>query len=256
VATFDLYVKKVADYVEDLRASGRSVREFGCSGDPGTLIESLPVRVGPGASPGIVLRGDTFAELGSPDSGSCAFPLWTNDPSLIEDGRITLIGPGIQESAGGSLPFAQVLMVGGKALGDEEHAALEQNQYISDRVEGYMIRSTPGRMWSRISQEVAGKGFDFDVLGGALTAIFKSELPKIDSMEILFVTSSREDLEPLRAISEQVRTMGQYIVRKTWLAKGYDILECTMGWDCKSCDDRPVCDDIRDVIKIRKRKVK
>ena len=72
-------------------------------------------------TPGIILRGDTFVELGNPEPGSCAFLLWTDNPSLVRDGKITLIGPDIQESPGASLPFAQVLMVGGTGLGREEH---------------------------------------------------------------------------------------------------------------------------------------
>jgi CO dehydrogenase/acetyl-CoA synthase beta subunit len=147
-------------------------------------------------------------------------------------------------------------MVGGEALGDEEHAALERSQYVADQIEGYMIRSTPGYLWSRVSKQAATKGFDFEVLGKALVAIFKSENPKIQTMEVLFVTSDREDLKPLEEIAEQVRTIGTQIARKTWLAKGIDILECTLGWDCKACSDKSVCDDIREIVNIRKRKVK
>jgi CO dehydrogenase/acetyl-CoA synthase beta subunit len=256
VATFDEYIKKVAQCVEEIRRDGRQVRDFDCAGNPSELAEELPVRVGQQASSGIILRSDTFAELGSPDAGSCAFVLWTGKPSLIRDGRITLIGPGIQESAGASLAFAQVLMVAGEDLGDEEHSTLDQSQYVSDQIEGYMIRSTPGRMWSRISKDAAAKGFDFDVLGKALMVLFKSEMAKIQAMEVVFVTSGREDVQRLDEIAEQVRTIGKNIVRKTWLAKGYDILECTLGWDCKSCSDQAVCDEIRDVVKIRKRKIR
>ncbi len=78
-----------------------------------SLKKGLPVSVGPKASSGIILRGDTFVELGNPDIGSSAFVLWTDKTTLIRDGSITLIGPDIPESAGASLPFGQVLMVGG-----------------------------------------------------------------------------------------------------------------------------------------------
>jgi CO dehydrogenase/acetyl-CoA synthase beta subunit len=253
VATFDGYLKRVAAYVNDLRASGRQIREFECVGEPDRWLEGLPVRVGPGACPGVILRGDTFVELGSPEAGSCAFPLWATDSARIRDGRITVIGPGVQESAGASLPFGQIVMVGGDTLEDQDQAVLERTQYISDKIEGYMIRSTPGRLWSRISKAAAAKGLDFEVLGKALVAIFKSEIPKIQTMEVLFVTSEREDLKPLEEIAEQVRTIGTQIARKTWLAKGIDILECTLGWDCKSCSDKAVCDDIKEIVKIRKR---
>jgi CO dehydrogenase/acetyl-CoA synthase beta subunit len=256
VAIFDGYLKKVAGFVEEVRGNGRQVKQFDGSGEPGRLLRGLPVRVGPEAASGIILRGDTFAELGKPDAGSCGFPLWTDDPSLLQDGSITLVGPGIQESPGASLPFGQVLLVAGEDLGKPEHEALEQNQYIADKIEGYMIRSTPGRMWSRVSKDAAGKGFDFDTLGKALIAIFKSDMPKIQAMEVLFVTSDKEDVQKLDQIAEQVRKIGKEIVRETWLARGYDILECTLGVDCGSCSDKDTCDEIREVVKIRRKKAK
>jgi CO dehydrogenase/acetyl-CoA synthase beta subunit len=256
VTAFDSYLRQVTAFIEASRDKGSRVREFRCEGDPASVRAGLPVRVGPDANAGLILRSDTFAELGSPELGSCAFPLWTRDPELLEDGRITLVGPGIRESQGASLPFGQVLMVAGAEMSDEDHAEVEQHQYVADQIDGYMIRSTPGRMWSRIRNDAAEKGFDFDVLGKALMVLFKSQLPKIQAMEVLFVTSSKEDVEQLNGIAEQVRTIGKHIVRNTWLARGYDILECTMHVDCKSCSDKPECDEIRDVVKIRKTKLR
>jgi CO dehydrogenase/acetyl-CoA synthase beta subunit len=254
VAIFDVYVKKIADYVESVRGKGRQIREFDCPGDPSRLLEGLPVRVGPEAGSGVILRVDTFVELGSPDTSSCALILWTDNPSLVRDGKITLIGPNIQESEGASLPFAQVLIVGGAGLGKEEHSALEQNQYIADQIEGYMLRSTSERMWGRVSKDAATKGFDFDTLGKAFMAIFKTAVPKVQAMEAIFITSDKEDVRQLDNIAEQVRKISKDITRETWLARGYDILECTLGWDCNTCSDKPVCDEIREVITVRKKK--
>jgi len=53
-----------------------------------------------------------------------------------------------------------------------------------------------------------------------------------------------------------VRHIGKNIVRENWLAKGIDILECTFGWDCRSCEYKPVCDDVRKLITVRKRKTR
>lgn len=256
MAIFDAYVRKMAEYVGGMRGKGRQIREFDCPSDPGKLLEELPVHVGPEASSGIILRGDTFVELGSPDAGSCAFLLWTDNPSLVGDGKITLIGPNIQESEGTSLPFGQVLMVGGAGIGKEEHSALEHNQYIADQIEGYMLRSTSERMWGRVSKDAATKGFDFDTLGKALMSIFKTAVPKVQAIEIIFVTSDKEDVRQLDNIAEQVRKISKDITRETWLARGYDILECTLGWDCNTCSDKPVCDEIREVITVRKKKTR
>ena len=256
MSVFNAYIRKMPEVIEELRAKGKQVREYDCPLEVSKLLDELPIRVGSEASSGIILRGDTFAEMGSPDAGSCAFPLWTDNPELIRDGRITLIGPDIPESPGASLPFGQILMAGGKELGDKEHLALEESQYIADRIEGYMIKSTPGRMWSRVSNDAAGKGFSFEVLGKALMAIFKAEVPKIQAMEVIFITSGKEDLKRLDDIAEQVRKISKDIVRETWLARGYDVLECTLSWDCGTCTDKPVCDEIRDVVKVRKKKVR
>lgn len=255
MALFDTYIKKLADYQQELRAKGRQVREIYCPAEVSELTEGLPVRVGSQDSGGIILRGDTFLELGNPDAGSCAFLMWTDKPPLIHDGKITLIGPDIPESPGASLPFGQVLMVGGAGLGEEEHALLEGNQFIADQIEGYMIKSVSQLMWSRVSRDAAGKGFNFETLGRALMAIFKSSVPKIEAIEVIFVTSSKEDLQLLDKISEQIREISYNITKETWKAKGYDI-ECTLGWDCRSCEYKPVCDEIREIVTVRKKKTK
>ena len=119
-----------------------------------------------------------------------------------------------------------------------------------------MIKSTPGRMWSRVSNDAVEKGFSFETLGKALMAISKTEVPKVQAMEIIFVTSSKHDVQRLDDIAQQVRKISKDIVREIWLAKGYDILECTQSWDCGTCTDKSVCDEIREVIKVRKKKVR
>jgi CO dehydrogenase/acetyl-CoA synthase beta subunit len=256
MAIFDPYFRKVAEYAADLRQKGVPVQEVDCSGTVDELLAGLPIKVGPQAGSGVILRSDTYLELGSPDAGSSGLLLWAENPSLVRDGKVTIAGPDIPESEGKSLPLGQVLLISGEGLGESEHEALDRAQYVADRIEGYMIKSTPGHMWSRVSKDAAAKGFDFRCLGTALMAILKSEVEKVNAVEVLFVTSSKQDVEVLDDIAEQVRKISKDIVRENWLARGYDILECTLGWDCNSCPDKLVCDDIRQVIKIKKIKKK
>lgn len=252
MAIFDSYIEQLARYVEDLKNVGRQVSEFRCPSAVDEILSGLPVRVGPSTGGGVILRSDTFTELGSPDAGSTAFVLWTDNPSLLQDGRITLIGPDIPESEDASLPFGQVLLIGGRELTEEEHGELERGQHVGDQIEGYMIKSVPQRTWSRVSREAAAKGFNFEVLGRALVAVYKSAVPKVEAMEVLFVTSGRDDLEPLQKIGEQAREISENIVKETWKAKGYDI-ECFSAYDCDSCPDKTVCDDIKGIINVRKK---
>lgn len=250
--TFDAQVREVAAYVEAMRAMGRPTREFELRPSSLELLtQELPVRVGPGANPKIILRSDTFLELGSPQAGSCAVVLWTDAPSLIRDGRITLVGPDVPEAAGASLPFGQIVLVGGTGLSVEEHPAIGQAQYVADQIEGYMVRSSSRNIWSRVSTDAAAKGFCFEILGRCLMAIYKSSLPKVQAMEVVFITSSKDDVLGLNDIAREVRDISADIVKEHWKRKGYD-LDCDL--DCRSCHDKDVCDDIRKIIAARVRK--
>ncbi len=252
--TYDLYVEKLEELVAELGRRGEPVHRFDGSAEPRALIADLPLAIGPGAQEGIILRGDTYAELGNPSAGSSAFVMWTTDPALVRDGRITLVGPDIDEAAAVSLPFGQVVIVSGAELSKQEQPVLEQKQSISSLLEGYMVKSSPGRMWSRVSKSAVEKGFNFEMLGQALIAIFKTQIPKVESVEVLFVTSGKEEVATLEKIAAQVRVLGKAFRRDAWRAKGFDLVDCTMGTDCTSCDEKPACDDIRDVVKIRKRR--
>ena len=254
MSIYDAYIPKIAEYVTDLQAKGRQIREFRCPSDVSQLLEGMPVRVGPGASQGIILRSDTFAEIGNPEAGSSAFLIWTDNPSLISDGKITLIGPDIPESPDASLPFGQLLIVAGSGLTEKDHQTLEHTQFVADRIEGYMIRSVAQVIWSRVSKDAAAKGFRFESLGRALMSIFKTDVPKVQAMEVLFVTSSKDDLEPLGAMGAQVNKIFKSMLREDWKARGFNVYECASGYDCKACPDQPVCDDIKEVIKVRKKK--
>ncbi|MEA1958415.1 MAG: carbon monoxide dehydrogenase [Chloroflexota bacterium] len=251
MAVFDAYIKKINDYKDDLRDKGRLIRTYDCPSSVGDLLNGLPVRVGPNAGSGLVLRSDTFVELGNPDTGSSSFLLWTDNPGLINNGRITLIGPDIPESQGQSLPFGQIIIVGGTGIDEIEHEALDRTKYISDRVEGYMVKSLPRQTWCRVSNEAAEKGFNFEALGRAIMGIFKGSVEKIEAMETIFVTSSIEDIQVLDSINEQVREMSGLIIKETWSAKGYDI-ECFSTVDCDACEYREVCDEVKDIVKVRK----
>jgi CO dehydrogenase/acetyl-CoA synthase beta subunit len=249
--TFDAHVQRVADYIATMRALGRPTTEFALPCSVDDLTAGLPIRVGPGANPTIILRSDMFIELGSPAAGSCALVLWTDTPSLISDGRLTLIGPDMREAAGASLPFGQIILVGGTGLNADAHLALGQAQHVADQIEGYMVKSSSRSIWSRVSKEAAAKGFDFAVLGRSLMAIYRASVPSVQAMEVVFVTSGKDDVLRLNALASEVRDIGAEIVKEHWKARGYD-LDCDL--DCRSCHDKDVCDDIRKVIAARLRK--
>ena len=119
-----------------------------------------------------------------------------------------------------SLPFAEGLIVGGEDLTDRDHESLVQHQYIADRVEGYMIKSAPDRVWSRVSKAAAEKGFDFEILGKALIGVVKSEEPRVEAMEIVFVTASKEAVQGLANLAAQFERSARTSLRRTGRSEG------------------------------------
>ena len=248
MSTYDEHINKVEIYLQ-----GHNGNELVCPSAVDELRQSLPVQVGPGSNPGIILRSDMFAELGNPAEGSAGFILWTEDSSLIHDGRITLIGPDIPDLEGASVPFAQVVMLGGKGLNTELQERIEEYQHISDHLEGYMVRSSSQSIWGRVSRDAVAKGFTLETLGKALMITMKANIPEIETMEIVLVTSSKEDVKQLGEIAAEVDTIRKTIIKEVWKERGYD-LDCDL--DCNSCESKATCDDIRDIIRAKAKKDK
>ena len=240
---FAAYMEKVHEFVDRLQEAGRSVKVW--DAPVSGLLDNLPVAVGAGANRGIILRGDTYAELGNPEAGSAMVSLFTQEAGLVQDGRITLIGPDIDSIGGQSLPFGQVVLVGGKELQNDDYEKLQRAAIVGDRIEGYLMRSLPQNIWSRVSKDAAAKGFSFESLGKALMLLYRAENPKIEAMEVVFVTSGKEDVKELGELAAQVRKISREMVRENWKIKGYDI-DCSQN--CSACADKPVCDDIREVM--------
>jgi CO dehydrogenase/acetyl-CoA synthase beta subunit len=251
VKASEVHLPRVRDYVAQKKAQGREVGEIHCDTRGERLIAGLPVRVGPEAPTGIVLKEDTFVELGNPSVASSSFVVWNDELSAVVDGRITRIGPDIQQSEGQSLPFGQVMIVSGTGLEEEHYPELERIQYTPDQIEGYMLRSVPRRVWSRVSKQAAARGFCFETLGRALMSVFRGSNPLLEATEIVFVTSSKEDVDQLDGIAADVRKFSGEI--KKLIRQQDGTYDCT-AYDCDSCDDRPVCDSVREWVKLRRDK--
>ena len=248
---YEIHLVRVRQYIEEMKRGGRQVKEARYDTEADRLVRDLPVTVGAQDRASVILKEDTFVELGNPSVASSAFVIWSDDLSVVEDGRVTVIGPDIQESEGQSLPFAQVIIVGGTGIKEEDYLDLERTQFASDQIEGYMLRSVPRRVWSRVSREAAAKGFAFETLGRALMAIFREKHPLIESTEVVFVTSGKEDVERLDEIAAGVRKFSGE-VRK--LVKQDDgTYECT-EYNCSTCDNQEVCYAVREWIVLRRNK--
>lgn len=183
------------------------------------------------------MKEDLGVELGNPEMESVSCLLWTENLSWVEDGRITLIGPDFCESNGKSLPFGKVILVGIEGFDEdnvyERHKELDFLRYDLD-LKGFMMRAVSQylREWCRISREALSKGFSAHNLGSSLITLL-SQKPYVKSVEVIFVTSSSEDVARLKEITANSEKI---IAAMNKMAGEFE-------YDCASCNYQEVCDE-------------
>ncbi len=198
----------------------------------------------------IILKEDTHVELGHPLVGSCSAALATQDSSLVQNGRITLVGPDIPETSEKMLPFAQIVVACCRSDIGETSLTMDRALHALAQIDGYMLRSVPDQIWARVSKDAARSGFSIRLLGRGLLSSLNEKCPGIAGSEIFFVTSNREDISALKGIVEPARDKLRKL--QTYERRPDGTYECTTSLDCNECPEKPVCDNIREVITIRK----
>jgi CO dehydrogenase/acetyl-CoA synthase beta subunit len=189
----------------------------------------------------VILSEDTGLELGNPGMASRSLLLWDSGDS-VRDGRITLVGPDFPAATSSNLPFAQVLMVGGDFSDEYDCYRDLRDATYNVRLRGFMTRVFPGRqsIWCRVSKEALAGGFSAQVLGSSLIQALK-KLEFVRSVEVLFVTSSREEVEELSGPADKVLDIVEALI------KMYE----EMNFDCEECEYVDVCDEVVELRQIR-----
>ncbi|MBT8341603.1 MAG: hypothetical protein HKP58_07290 [Desulfatitalea sp.] len=250
MALFNQQISDVRRFIEEKKKDNAVVREIQCPGSADQLLNDLAVSFNPDNQPFVVFKEDTFVELGNPLQGSASMMLWTRQSETVRDGKITVIGPDIPESRARSLPFAQVIMVAGAGLEEKDLVTLERASNLSHRLEGYMIRRTPGKLWSRVSNAAGIKGLSFKTVGAALMANYKMQFVHLDAIEVVFLTTSKADVDALARISAAAQDKSLSIRRLARSAGA--AYECN-DLNCGECPDQEACETIREVIVVRKK---
>ena len=129
---------------------------------------------------------------------------------------------------------------------------IDTTQYLINRLPGYMVRSVPGRLWARVSRKALAAGMSLATLGQALVVAYSNGFEEIAGVEVLFVTSATAEVEELAPIAAEATILaGRH--KKLVLSPDGDV-ECA-DLDCDTCDEKPVCDNLRDVV-IKRRRMK
>jgi len=245
----DECLHNVRVFIEEKQQSKIAAKRFSCSDDNVPGDYAWLEDAGSESRNDLVLKEETYVELGSPRGGGCSFVVWTKDPLQVNDGCVTLVGADMMESEGECLPFCLVLLVGGRDLSEKDHQVLQQSpQRTVKVVKGCMARSVPGRTWLRVSRDAIQDGLCFEALGRTLVKGVKALVPQSDAIEVLFITSNMEDVGKMESIAADVEDLNRWAHKQKHTRS--DGSECD-SLDCDSCDEQDVCDIVRDAISHR-----
>jgi CO dehydrogenase/acetyl-CoA synthase beta subunit len=199
----------------------------------------------------IILQEETKLELGGINrkSFSLVYPIPNpNFEKLLVNKSITLVGPEIKEISDSSVDFGMIILIGGKKINEKDLDALKRFNFISNGIEGFLIRSIPRRFWCRISSELIEKNFSFQFLGNAIFYLYKQKFGNlIESMELFFVNSHSEIIEEYIRITSKIREQNN----KRWVEKIEEWrkrIDCDYDWGCEICPYQELCYDIKQVL--------
>jgi CO dehydrogenase/acetyl-CoA synthase beta subunit len=152
-----------------------------------------------------------------------------------------VVGPDLPALSGRQASFGKVVLVAGDDFNEDNsfdrYREMELLRYDIP-LKGYMMRAVSQyqREWSRVSREAISNGFSFKILGAALLDKFL-QLTYVRAAEVMFVTSSREDVIELNEIAEEaVKIIG-----------AMNKMAADLSFDCDTCEYNDVCDDVSEL---------
>ena len=174
--------------------------------------------------------------------------LWTRENHFKEN-RIWSSTSDLDSFQTGPVSFLMAVMVSIDESFDPTGPGFKNLLNLSNRIQGYMSRTVPGKMWVRISHNLMKRNFSLHSLGQCIAYSFIESIPAIKGMEIILAADNDKLIEKFDDIKNRAEIISG-TNRKLALEKDGTI-SCE-DLDCRSCEYKTECDTIRDIISKRK----
>lgn len=154
----------------------------------------VPVPFGPAFQGERVRKADMYLEMGGQSQTSFEF-VTSKDLDKVEDGKVEVIGPEIDELKEGSqIPIGIWIEVAGRNMQPDFEPILERqlHDYIN-QAHGVLHIGQRDINWIRISKEIKDKGFKIKHFGSIIHAKFHGEYGKIfDKVQVKIYTNAAD----------------------------------------------------------------
>ncbi len=199
----------------------------------------IPVPFGPAFQGERIRKEEMFVELAGSSGHGFEF-LTTRNLDEVEDGKIEVIGPEIDDIEEGSqLPLGVWVEVAGRQMQPDFEPILERRIHdFINMAHGVFHLGQRDINWVRISKEAKDKGFKFRHLGSIIHAKFHGEFGKIfDKVQIKIHTREKEVMELIEPARKVYRERDERIGSLTDEAVD-TFYSCTL---CQSFAPNHVC---------------
>ncbi|BBB89842.1 MAG TPA: acetyl-CoA decarbonylase/synthase complex subunit alpha/beta [Methylomusa anaerophila] len=167
----------------------------------------VPITIGPAFEGETIRKKDAHVEFGGGRSTSFELVRMV-DAEELEDGKIEVIGPEIDEMPEGSIyPLGMMVDIFGRKMQEDFEGVLERRvHYNINYGEGLWHVAQRDMCWVRISKGAKAAGFKIRDFGEILIAKYKSDYPAIvDRVQVTLITDQAVIEEKIKIARERYK---------------------------------------------------
>jgi acetyl-CoA synthase len=148
----------------------------------------VPVAYGPAFEGERIRKDDLHVEMAGPKAKGAELTVTSEN---VEDGKVTVIGPEIDEvQVGSTIPFGVLVEVSGRKMQKDFEPILErQIHHFLNEAEGFLHVGQRDIIWERISKKAVAAGFKFEHIGKIIHARYHADFGGIlDKVQVTVYT--------------------------------------------------------------------
>ncbi|MHA1293407.1 MAG: hypothetical protein ACTSQJ_12155 [Promethearchaeota archaeon] len=243
-------IDKIRNFLDQQIQEGITINIYKNHQKPQEYFKNIGIQVALDSCKEIILQEDTQLELGGINKTSFSLVFPFHILNFIKNGNITLIGPELKDIFKNSIDFGILILIGFEKISEKDFDNLREFNFISNGIEGFMIRTIPRRFWCRISKLVINN-FSFEFLGNAIIYLYKQKFKElIKAIEIIMINSHPKLINELANITSEVKDHLK-LKWKEKIEQWKKRIDCEYDWECEECPYYDTCEDIKEVLKAR-----
>ena len=244
-------LQEIRSFIENQKLKGQdySVRNI-------SIDDPVILKVGNRVWDGIILEEDIGIELGSNDNPIIKTLISLKDSTDIHNSRITLIGKDLKDISTPSCKFGFLILIGGKNISNTAINKIRRSIYLSTNVEGIFEKQSGRNSWYQLTRKLLDKKLSFIDIGSALMKLIRNEVPENIKIEILMTVENDLVLTYFRELYDlsKIDSIKQFQEKIKNIQKLRP--DCDYDWECTVCDNKEICDQVRDMITRRNKMMK